>query len=310
MSDQQELPVADIKPVGPIASGRILQSKMWWITLVCLGLAGYLAWQSQRPTGFEIVIDFPEGHGLQAGDVLQHRGIDIGIVTGIELAEDLHGIRTTVEVDQSAKGVAVEDSQFWIVRPQLSLTNIRGLETAVGSKYIAVMPGTDGGNFKRDFTGLKDPPPVALDVEGVEILLRGDVSFGIKPGSLVTYRGIPVGRILSIELSKDARYVQLLAKIESEYQPLLRTGSKFWKSSGVDLRLNYTGFQMTTESLASMAQGGVAFITPQTRYDSDLQPVEPGHVFELYKEAKDSWIDNGAALEWGTSAEEAEAVYQ
>jgi len=293
---EQPPPVADVKPLGPIASGRILQSRLWWLTLMCLGLAVYLAWHSHRPTGIEVTVEFPEGHGLKTGDSLRHRGIDIGTVTDVELADDLHGVQATVEVSKSAKGIAVEGSQFWIVRPQLSLTNISGLETAVGSKYIAISPGPTGGATTREFIGLKDPPTMPLDADGIKISLLGNESFGINPGSPVTYRGIVVGRISSVDLGPNAKRVYVSAEVDSKYKELLRKGSKFWKTSGVDFDFGIRGFHLSTESLATVAKGGVSFVTPKTRYPEDMEPIKPGHPYELHGKLKDSWMDNAAEI--------------
>lgn len=292
--ESASFPVADVKPVGRF--GGMLQSKMWWITLLCLGIAIYLAWNSHKPTGIPIVIDFPEGHGLKTGDALQHRGIEIGIVTSVELADDLQGVRANVSLQKSAAGVANDNSQFWIVRPQLSLTNISGLETAVGSKYIAVDPGSVDSPHARKFTGLSDPP-FGIHEDGIEVMLRGGESFGINPGSPVAYRGLKVGQIVSMELGDNSQSVLLQARILKEYQGLLRRGSKFWKTSGVDLDFGIKGFHLNTNSLASMAQGGVSFSTPTTRDSDDLLPITPGHEFELFEEVDEDWIRDAAPIQ-------------
>ena len=74
-------------PVGAVRStanaGRFLQSRMWWLTLMCLILAIWMAWSSLPEKGTEITIRFPEGHGLKAGDSVRYRGIDVGIVTDV-----------------------------------------------------------------------------------------------------------------------------------------------------------------------------------------------------------------------------------
>ena len=287
-----EFPVAAVKP-----SPSILQSKMWLVTLLCLGLAIYMAWHSRRPTGIDISIEFPEGHGLKAGDALQHRGIEIGIVKSVELAQDMQGVRALVEVDRSAAGVANEQSKFWIVRPQLSLTNISGLETAVGSKYIAVSPGASGSSASRSFIGLRDPPAVDIDNNGIEVLLRSDESHGINPGSPVTYRGVDVGQVVSIELGSDSLTVTLRARIEKQFIPLLRHGSKFWKTSGVDVDFGLKGIHLSTESLTSVARGGVSFITPKSSTAAERVPIESGHVFELHDEPSKYWLREAEPIE-------------
>lgn len=292
-SPSDAIPMAQVQPARGVG---MLYSHMWWVTLVCLGIACYLAWQSHRPHGEEITIHFPEGHGLKEGDALRHRGIDIGIVTSVGLAQDLHQVRTTVAVDPTAEGIAVEGSQFWIVRPQFSLTNISGLETAVGAKYIAVAPGALDGPYVHEFDGLPSPPATEMDSQGVEVRLRADQSFGINPSSPVTYRGIVVGQILSVELTEDSREVEVIAQVETQYKALLRESSQFWKTSGVDVDFGLRGFHLSTESLAALAKGGVSFLTPSTRDGAHERAVESGHVFVLHEKRDDDWLDDPASI--------------
>lgn len=292
--DRELFPTAEIQ--SSPASPRLLQSKLWWVTLICFGVAVYLAWNAQRPQGIPITIEFPEGHGLKAGDALQHRGIEIGIVTDIALTDDHDGVQATVELDKTAIGIACAGSEFWIVRPQVSLTNISGLETAVGSKYIAVDPGPAGGTPLRSFIGRKSPPRIDMDNVGIEIQLRGAESFGLTPGSPVTYRGIDVGQITSVQLADDALTVLAQATIEQQHESLVREGSKFWKTSGVDVDIGFKGLRLSTDSLAAMARGGVSFSTPKSKRPADLKRVKSGHEFELHEALDDDWIRDAAPL--------------
>lgn len=287
-ADSVPFPTAEVLPAQ--SSRGLLMSRLWWITLICFGVAIYLTWNAQRPPGIPITIEFPDGHGLKAGDSLQHRGIEIGIVTNVSLTEEHDGVLATVELEKTAIGIANEGSQFWIVRPQVSLTNISGLETAVGSKYIAVAPGPSGSPPLRSFTGRKTPPTVDMDNLGIEILLRGTESFGLTPGSPVTYRGIEVGQIMSAHLADDALTVLIQARIDKQHESLVRVGSKFWKTSGVDVDFGFKGFRLSTDSLAAMARGGVSFSNPKSKNQADLQRVKSGHEFELHESLDDDWI--------------------
>ena len=64
------------------------------------------------------------------------------------------------------------------------------------------------------------------------------------------------------------------------------------------------GIHFSTDSLATVAKGGVAFITPKTRNPGDQQPVETGHVFELYEKADKDWLNDAVAIELLPTAEQ------
>ena len=277
------IPVATTEPAKLQIGGL---SAMWWLTLVCLLLAIGLVWWSLPEQGMTIKVRFPEGHGLQSDDQVLFRGIEVGVVEEVELSEDLEAIDVQINLKSSAAQLAREGTRFWIVRPQLSLSRITGLETAVGHKYVSLSPGPEEAERKYKFEGLIDPPPEDAASPGVEIVVRGDKRHSVSPGSTVTFRGVEVGRILSVGLSQDSRYVDVRAKIFDRYRQNLTTSSRFWATSGINVDFSLTGgLNVDTESLASIAQGGVSFLT----IDNGGDPVQAGHVFRLYGSPEDDW---------------------
>ncbi len=101
----------------------------------------------------EITIRFADGHGLAAADVLKHRGIVVGEVADVVLDSELAGVEVKVHLVESA-APARSGSQFWIERPQLSLTEVRGLDTLVGGRFLAVQPGPADAEPLAVFDGL------------------------------------------------------------------------------------------------------------------------------------------------------------
>jgi paraquat-inducible protein B len=268
-------------------------SKMWLATLACLLLAISLIWHSLESPGPEIVIRFSEGYGLKPGDGLRHRGIDIGRVESVQLNQQLDRIEVLVVLDVSAAAIACEGSRFWVVRPELGLTGVSGLETAVGAKYLGVIPGNS--NIEQtEFEGLGRRPPEGLGQSGIEIVLRGDDRYGVNPGSPLTWRGIEIGQVLSSSLSADALHVDTRVLVLDAYRRLVSRNSKFWVTSGIHMGLDVTGFEFDTESFATIARGGIAFITPGPVAAND--EVQPGDVFTLHEKRDDAWIEAATAL--------------
>ncbi len=285
-----EFPVARVKAARQSVGQVFRASRMWWVAVLCLVAAVALTWFAMPSRGRQIRIHFPEGHGLQAGDSVRYRGIDVGRVTSVELNEDLTGVDVAVVLAPDASGLAREGARFWIVRPQLSLTAVEGLETAVGSKYIAVSPADEEGREVFDFDGLAAVPADDMADGQVQVVLRGDLRHSLRSGSPLTWRGVEVGRVLSVHLSADARYVDVVVGIDGEYRRLVRSNSRFWVTSGIDLDVGLNGIRVDAESLDTIARGGVAFITPASR--EDTEPVPAGFIFRLHEKADPEWLES------------------
>ncbi len=298
-SVEDEFPVSDVVPRRTPWNGWAW-SPMWIVTLLCLLIAAGLTWASLDSPGVWVEIAFDTGHGLKVGDAVMYRGIEVGRVASVTLRRDLRGIDVEVLLNAEADGVAVAGSRFWIVRPQVNVQGITGLETAIGSKYISVLPG-ESEKRQRKFVGLETPPPDGADRGGIELVLRGEDRWGVSPGSPLSWRGIEVGQVLGCSLSPDAQHVDTRVRLDARYQSLLSNESKFWVTSGIQMDLSMTGLKLSTESLATIARGGVAFITPtsgvpMTSVSDAINAVQPGDVFKLHRKLNPDWIASARGI--------------
>lgn len=243
----------------------------------------------------EIEIHFRDGHGLQIGDELKHRGIVVGEVSDVELNNELSGVTVNVRLVDSAQDLARAGSQFWIERPDVSLTGIRGLETIVGGRYLAVVPGPDDAELLTSFTGLEVAPSTTERTEGgLEITLEGVHRRGVRPGAPVLYRGHKIGQIVSLGLSPDASRVEARAYIEPSFRRIVRTNTVFWSTSGIKANFSITGgFDLSAETLETIAAGGVSLATP----DSPGKAVNTGHRFTLLSKG-DEGFDEATWTSW------------
>ncbi|MEZ6127709.1 MAG: MlaD family protein [Planctomycetaceae bacterium] len=287
-----EFPVANVIESG-VATALLRQSRLWWVTLLCLILAVWLAWSSLPETGPEIRIQFPEGHGLKAGDLVRYRGIDVGEVIAVGLNSSLTGINVDVMLKPGAARLDREGTRFWIVRPRLSLTEVSGLETAVGAKYIGVSPGDPAAAHRSTFDGLVVAPPDELAAGGLELILRSNERHGISTGSPISWRGVEVGQVLSVNLSPDARHVDIGVRIDRSYRRLVRPSSKFWITSGFDMDIGLTGVRLNAQSLTTIVRGGISLITPA---DNRTAEVSSGQVFPLAEAPQDEWLKSAATV--------------
>src|SRR5262245_59908369 len=200
------------------------------LTLVIVAVVLGLAW-SRR--GVTITLRFTEGHGLKPGDAVRCRGIIVGEVKSVVLDPGADGVRVQAELRPEAGEVARAGSKFWIARPQADLaTGVNGLDTVVGAKYVAVLPG--GGERQTDFVGLEGSPiPETIEPAGLQLVLQAHRLDGLRAGAPVTFRQVRVGSVLRVGLASDASAVDVQVYVRPAYARLVRDNTKFWNTSGV-----------------------------------------------------------------------------
>jgi hypothetical protein len=258
----------------------------WLVPLAAAALAGWLGYQSWTMRGFNILVHLEQGHGLREGDDVRYRGVAVGRVESISMSKGMDGVEVRASLETGAQHLARAGARFWVVRPQLRLTGIAGLETLVGPRYLTMLPG-DGAPQRR-FVGLTDPPLVESIVAGdLEIVLESAQRSGMRPGAPVLYRQIPVGTLLSVGLTSDGGAVEARAHVQKAYAQLVRPETKFWSAAGAEAHIGIRGASFEVESLEALLEGGVRFATPPDAGDV----VRTGHRFQLAEEPDQEWLE-------------------
>ncbi len=237
----------------------------------------------------DVRIRFPAGEGLAAGDPVKYLKLTIGEVLGVDLSDDLEYVSVQVRLSGAAKSLARRGPQFWIERPRLDLTEVRGLETLVSGPFIAVQPTTQpsasDGPALLDFVGLPEPPPLARRDGTLEVQLDSPSRFGLTRGAPVMYRGLEVGRVANVGLSHDGATISVQVIVEPEYAELVRDNSQWWVSGGIKFEAGITGLGLSIDSLSAWLRGGITFATP----DTPGARVVTGHTFELHATPEANW---------------------
>ena len=261
---------------------------VWIVPFVALLVGGYLLISEFAGRGPRITITFIDGSGLEAGKTpLVYRGVAVGQVEEVRLLKDLSKVEVVARLDRSADAIAVEDTHFWVVRPKISVGEVTGLETLVRGIRIALQPGS--GQPKDHFTGLEEAPSRGAEGLGRIFYLHAPHRGSVQKGVPVLYRGVEVGEVASVSLSRDASEVLFEIVVDGPFASLVRPGTVFWDAGGVDLKLGLLGAKIRTGSLESILSGAVAMAVPPE--SADEAPVEDGSKFELYPEPEDKWLE-------------------
>jgi paraquat-inducible protein B len=277
---------------------RRLFRLVWVVPVMALAVAGYLVFQHMRALGPSITIRFADASGLRIGQTpVNYRGVQIGEVTGIALTQDRRQAVVKVRLHRSAAPIAAEGAQFWIVRPEVGWGNVTGLNTVLSGPEIQVLPGR-GEKRVAEFTGL-DNAPVAAGEGGLRLVLRAERPKGVRVNTPVNYRGVEVGLVHKIELAPGAASADLHILIRSRYATLVRDGSAFWNTSGVQASGGILkGIELELESLRTLFTGSIEFATP-----SEKAPrAKAGTVFFLHDKPKDEWLNWTARIPLGGQA--------
>jgi paraquat-inducible protein B len=185
-------------------------------------------------------------------------------------------VRMTSEADP----YLTDRARFWVVRPRLSASNISGLETLISGGYIEMDPGSQGGQTKKEFVGLENPPGVRSDEPGTTFTLRTGRIGSLGSGSPVFYRDIVVGEVLGYKLPEGNGAITVNVFVRAPYDKWVRETTRFWNASGLRVELGGTGLHVELESIQAVLSGGVAFNTPQDSRDTPSAKADS--VFQLY----------------------------
>lgn len=236
---------------------------VWIFPAVALVLSGWLFVEYFKQRGPTVRILFDDATGLQAEKTrVRHRGVTIGLVKAVYLSDDGKDVVAEVVLERHAARFAAAGSKFALVSPKVGFEGISGLETIFEGTYIAAQPGAAGAAEKTEFKGrlgLETSEP--LD-ETSPYSLETDQLGSVGPGDPVSFRGLNVGNVGKVALSRNARTVLVQINVQNRYAKLVRSNTVFWRKTGVQAKLGLFNSELKISSLDSLMRGGIDFSTP------------------------------------------------
>jgi len=266
-------------PTQPVIKKRHGISVVWILPILALSICGWILYSSYQNRGVDITIHFNDATGIVPGKTqVMTKGIPVGLVK--ELYPDLNNqrVKARVKMEPSVVEFLVEDTLFWLVRPELSASSIRGLDTILSGSYIGTHIGSSTVP-RREFNGLLTRPPVPDDTPGLHIELKAEKLGSIQVGTGLYYRNIEIGNVEKFDLVGDKNVV-IDIFIEPQYSHLVRTGSRFCNVSGLQISGKLPNMKIQVESLASLLRGGILLHTPEQLQNSPA--AKNGRIFPLY----------------------------
>jgi len=266
-----------------------LFTSIWIVPFVALIIAVSLAYQYFSDLGPEIEIIFPQNEGLVAGQsVVKFKNVPVGKVTKIYINDATEGVVVVVRMDSDvATPYMTEYAKFWIVKPEVGLTGISGLDTLLSGTYINIY-SEPGGSFKGRHIGLIQPYQDSS--KGAYFHLSSQKGKSISVGMPVYYKDIEVGKVEYKYLSLDDKSVEVVVFIENSYVPYVHKHSKFWMQNVMNIDFTKGKLDIDIAPLSYLLRGGIVFSSPAKK--SIRHKVPEDYVYTLYSNKTEAEIKN------------------
>jgi len=266
-------------------------SPLWLLPLVALVIGSWMAYEHLAALGPKVTLRMPEAEGIEAEKTLvKTRNVEVGRVTDVRLSDDLGHTVVEARLRSGSERMLNEGTRFWVVKPRIGSQGISGLDTALSGAYIALQPG-DADQPQRRFDILENPPVTGLGEGGLRITLISGPEMAITEGAPVTYRGMTVGRVASVQLDASTRQTEYQVFIESPYTELVTAQTRFWNSSGLSMSYTADGFSVDFQSLETLLGGGITLSVPDTGAGKTVEPDSRFQVHRSRAAARDAAMD-------------------
>jgi len=185
---------------------------------------------------------------------LYYKGFDAGKIISVDYSPIKDKTYFKIKFKPEFKKLFDEGLYFWIVKPQIELNKISGLDTIVGGNYIT---------FTKDRSAQKSTQytlhEYAPAKSGLHLYLRALSMKGLSEGSVVLYRDKEVGRIDKLQLTQKG--VLLDITIYKKYKNLVNDSSIFYLNSAIDAKISLSGLKLNLPNLKSLTTGALTFDT-------------------------------------------------
>ncbi|MBL4941884.1 MAG: MCE family protein, partial [Colwellia sp.] len=247
---------------------------------------------AEQRTSFVLSININEQ--INENTRVLYRGEEIGAIHKIEHQGNqskLHlGLLPKFEM------ILREGTQFWLAKPNLSLSGATDTDALLGGAYITFNLDEEidkeNSTVKTEFVLLTSPPAKPASASGLQLSLITNSASVATAGSSVSYRGVVVGQVDNVALDKAADKVRVNITIDDEHKSLIKADTRFYNASGVMISGGLGDFIVKTESIDAILRGGVSFYNPVGIEPSKVtvKELDSFELFEHFEQAQNAGL--------------------
>ena len=247
---------------------------------------------AEQRTSFVLSININEQ--ISENTRILYRGEEIGAIHKIEHQGNqskLHlGLLPKFEM------ILREGTQFWLAKPNLSLSGAADTDALLGGAYITFNLDEEidkeNSTVKTEFVLLTSPPAKPASASGLQLSLITNSASVATAGSSVSYRGVVVGQVDNVALDKADDKVRVNITIDDEHKSLIKADTRFYNASGVMISGGLGDFVVKTESIDAILRGGVSFYNPVGIEPSKVtvKELDSFELFEHFEQAQNAGL--------------------
>ncbi len=183
--------------------------------------------------GLNITLKAKDLGGISTGSKIIYKKIPIGEVYHYQLSSNSKYVLVQASIREEYRHIITEDSRFWNISGFNANLGFSGIDIHLDSIGTLVagaiaVDSPDGGAPIANNTLFKLYPDIKTAGRGIAIKLELPENSHVRQiGSPIMYRGIEIGQITDLKLSKDEKQVIASAAIQPAFTDMLNTGSTF-----------------------------------------------------------------------------------
>lgn len=211
--------------------------------------------------GLNISLQAKDLGGISIGSQIIYKKIPIGEVYNYKLNDDAKSVTIQASIQDEYSHIITNQSRFW---------NVSGLGASIGFSGVdvrleslsALLGGSiavdspDGGEPVDKDTKFRLYPDLKTAGRGIPVRISvPDDNKISSTGAPIMYRGIEIGQVTDLSLSKGREQIIASAAIQPAFSDLLKSGSKFILE---EAKVSLTG----VENIANLVTGNFLTLVP------------------------------------------------
>jgi paraquat-inducible protein B len=238
----------------------------WLMPIIAVLISSNMLYGHYKKFGQRVTIFFDDVNGLDVRKShLQYKGIFIGDIKSIKINDlNLSQYIVDIEIYKDYEYLITKGSKFFLVKPEISMTQIRSIGNVLTGNYIELIPENNDKykliqlEKKYNFNGYSSKPKdnnLFLTLESKETNFDKDTK--------VVYKGVQIGKILSKDIDKfDVSYK---IEIYKKYQYLINHDTKFIKVNPIDVKADFNNFNLNVSPIKDFLTGVIEIKTTQEK---------------------------------------------